>query len=99
MHPSIATNKKVVATLVPLNLRRVPEQAYLGKVIGSTPKDNLVFATPHGLLIEVRADQLSEPTAEQHRELGELEEAAVADKKQLYGGDIGLREFIKLQGC
>ncbi len=95
MQTTPLSNKKTVATLVPLNLRRVPEQPYLGKIVDSNPNGRHIFATPHGLLIEVGSAQLSEPTADQYREIMELEDAATLDKKILYGGTDGLREFKK----
>ncbi len=99
MQPTSLTNKKTVATLIPLNLRRVPEQPYLGKIIDSTIRGSHIFATPHGLLIEVSDSQLSEPTADQYREIAELEDAAALDKKILYGGQDGLQEFKKKLGA
>lgn len=98
------SQKKMLCRVAPLaftGLKRMPVQAYYGRVLGELPLDKhgspgYVFGTPHGLLIAVKPEQLEELSADQYRALDALEELATLQKKNLYGGQPGLTEFTVL---
>lgn len=79
--------------------------AFVGKIIATDPTvatGKVLFATPHGSVMELTVEELEEPDLDDFDLLLELEEQAKGEEKLLYGGDAAVEvvlNFLKQKAC